>query len=32
MPPKPKKKMQIPWWYWVIGILILGGIANLAGY
>tara|TARA_B000000532_G_scaffold236206_1_gene222304 strand:+ start:191 stop:856 length:666 start_codon:yes stop_codon:yes gene_type:complete len=32
MPAKPKKKMQIPWWYWVIGILILGGIANLAGY
>ena len=32
MPAKPKKKMQIPWWYWVVGILILGGIANLAGY
>ena len=32
LPPKPKKKMQIPWWYWVVGILILGGIANLAGY
>ena len=32
LPVKAKKKMKILWWHWLVGILLLGLIANLAGF